>query len=151
MEKAKKSQPTPSRPAPPPPEDVESSDEANANKKKGRLFKRSKDKGKKSQTPAQPPNDTSQAKPASKATPPSKDKAAQPVKAAASPMEYSRSPFEQESDDDEPREVENKVYMFDTESESGDDEVADVKLPRKAPIDPNVAEIEQSMRTLGKS
>lgn len=138
-EKEKRSQPIPSRPAPPPPEDASTSDDTNANKKKNGLFKKSKDKGKKSQTAALPQTDTLQAQPASKATPPSKDllkmmKAAKPVKA---PMEYSRPPAtEGYSDDDEPREVENKMYMFDTESESEDEEAPDVTMvarQRKAP------------------
>lgn len=141
-EKVKRGKPTPSRAAPPPPggvESADSSDEPNGNKKTGRLLSKSKDNGKKSQTPAQPPIDTSQAKPASKATPPSRVlermKAAQPVKA---PMEFPRPPAgaEFEYDSDEPREVENKVYMFDTESDESEiEEVPDVKLTRqrKAP------------------
>lgn len=152
-EREKREKTIPARPAPPPPEDTGSSDDTNANKKKGALFKKSKTKQK--QSPAQAPSGTSQAKPASNATPPSKSRvtvrAAEAIKAAASPVAYSTNEAEDDFYNDEPREVENKLYMFDTESESEvEEEQADVKLvsrQRKAP-DPNVAEIEQSMKSL---
>lgn len=80
-------------------------------------------------------------------------RAAEAIKAAASPVAYSTNEAEDDFYNDEPREVENKLYMFDTESESEvEEEQADVKLvsrQRKAP-DPNVAEIEQSMKSLSK-
>lgn len=159
----------PSRSAPPPPTSPDSSaeslNETNANKKRkgGLLKKTSKDKQKKSQTAAQAPSTTSQAKPASKDTPPTRSLAmmrpAEPVTAPSDSSRSYRAEIEAEFDDDQPREVENKLYMFDTESEGeGEEEVPDVRLARlrvrKTPIeavDPNVAKIKDNMRTMCKS
>lgn len=134
----------PVRPAPPPPskaKDTNTTENTNTNKK----GKKSKDKSKRTHTSAEPPVAPSQAKPASKATPPSKDlttmQAAKPMWARVEP---------EVDDDDEPREVENKMYMFDTESE--EEEEADVKVWQRktaAIKDPNVEEIEMSMKNIG--
>lgn len=133
---------TPIREAPPPPsksEDPYATDKSNSNKKVG-PFKKSKEKSKNSQAPAEAPTAPSQAKPASRDTPPTKEKdlvtmrAAEPVRASGQTSKP-RSGFKGEEDegDWEAREVQNdQLYMFDTESEEeeeeGEEEVDTEKL-----------------------
>lgn len=123
-----KAQITPARPAPPPPSKTDS---INASKKTSKLV--------------QSPAEASQAKPASKPTPPNQV----------------RAELEAQGTEDEAREVENKVYMFDTESESEEEDTgADIRLvnhgepsrERKTTVvkEQSVDEIEMSMKNMGK-
>ncbi len=120
------------------------SDTEEINAEKSREDQKSKEQSTKSQTPAEPPQSSSRAKSASKDTTPL-------AKSAATPGKFSPSQATAAPSFNEVREVENKLHVFDTESEDEEEEAA--KTPQN--LNPyqqqqSKKEIENSMKNMSK-